>query len=139
MHAWQDEQRAGRGRRHRGDEHGVAAVVQILDDEAGRERLLHLHQRRPECALDLVAGDTFRQAAYQRITRDLLEHRALEHILGASPGAGADHDPRHEADGEHYQDGDDPPELPAGRERRRDRRQQREDAGERLANSRMDR
>src|SRR4029453_15320041 len=53
-------------------------------------------------------------------------------FLARRPGAGADHDPSHEADGEHYQDDDDLPELPAGRERRRDRRQQREDAGERL-------
>ena len=56
------------------------------------------------------------EAPHQRIARDLFEHRSLERMIGAQPGSGADHDPGHEADDEHDQDGDELPELHAGRE-----------------------
>ena len=70
--------------------------------------------------------------SHQLVARDLLEHHALERVFGAQPGSRAHHDPGHEADDEHDQDGDDLPELHACGDCRRNRREQRHDGGQRL-------
>ena len=74
----------------------------------------------------------FGEPAHELVTRNLLEHRTLEHVLGPASRGGADHDARDQAHHDHDQDRDDLPELHGRRNRRGDRRNQREQAGQRL-------
>ena len=52
---------------------------------AGTQRLLELHQGRPESATAIVFGDALGEATHHGIAGDLLEHRVLGGLLVVLP------------------------------------------------------
>ena len=72
--------------RNRRDEDGAGIVVAILDQEGRHQRVLDLRQHDGEGLLVFLAGDLTRQAADERVARNLFEDGALERVLARSPG-----------------------------------------------------
>jgi len=92
---------------HRGDEDGVAPVLEFFDDEPGNEGILDFHKGRFPHPLLTLPRDLLGETSEEVIAGHPLEHRPLHPGTGPPPDPGAEAGPHEEADQQDEEEGED--------------------------------